>query len=194
MVKTILKEERVTIPEGVEASIKSKIVSIKGKLGELSRSFQKVPVQFVPELDDKKRVSAIAVRIWFAKSKPKSCVTSICRHIKNMIIGVTKGFTYVMKYGYKIFPLQPLAIDNGSTLQVTNYLGEKYIRKVKAVRGTKIITTDQDQKREVKVTGIDREAIGLTCALIHQSCVAHNKDKRMFKDGLYLLHRNVSEE
>jgi ribosomal protein L6P/L9E len=44
MVKTILKEERVDVPENVTVSVKSKIVTVKGALGELTRSFQKVPV------------------------------------------------------------------------------------------------------------------------------------------------------
>lgn len=44
MVKTILKEEKVDVPENVVASVKSKVVSISGPLGKLVRSFQKVPV------------------------------------------------------------------------------------------------------------------------------------------------------
>lgn len=39
MVKAILREEKVEIPEGVTATVKSKVVTIKGILGELSRSF-----------------------------------------------------------------------------------------------------------------------------------------------------------
>ena len=143
MVKVIVKEDRVEVPEGVTLSVKSKVISVKGPRGELSRTFQTVPVQIIEETDASKRVVAVVVRVWFAKSKPKSCVTTICRHISNMIQGVTKGYKYVMKYGYNILPMQPTAVEGGKVLQVTNYLGEKYIRKIRAVRGVIVVTKDK---------------------------------------------------
>ena len=33
-----------------------------------------------------------------------------------MINGVTKGYKYVMKYGYKILPMQPVASEDGKEL------------------------------------------------------------------------------
>ena len=194
MVKVIVKEDRVEVPEGVTLSVKSKVISVKGPRGELSRTFQTVPVQIIEETDASKRVVAVVVRVWFAKSKPKSCVTTICRHISNMIQGVTKGYKYVMKYGYNILPMQPTAVEGGKVLQVTNYLGEKYIRKIRAVRGVIVVTKETDAKKEIEVTGIDRDAVGLTCALINQNCRSKNKDKRKFRDGIYIYQRGLQDE
>ena len=194
MVKVIVKEDRVEIPENVTVSVKSKVISVSGPKGKLTRAFSTVPVQIIEETNDKKKVVAVVVRIWFAKSKPKSCVTTICRHITNMVQGVTKGFKYVMKYGYNILPMQPTAVEGGKVLQVTNYLGEKYIRKIRAVAGVTVATKDADNKKEIEICGIDRDAVGLTCALINQNCRSKNKDKRMFRDGIYIYQRGLQDE
>jgi large subunit ribosomal protein L9e len=193
MVKAIVKEEKVEVPANVTVSIKSKVVTVSGPKGKLSRSFQSVPVQILEELDASKKVNAIVVRIWFAKQKPKSCVTTICKHIQNMITGVSTGYKYVMKYGYNILPMQPTAVDGGKTLQVTNYLGEKYIRKIKCVSGVTVVTKEGEMKKEIEVSGIDRDSVGLTCALINQNCKSKNKDKRKFRDGIYIFQRGLNE-
>ena len=81
MVRAILKQERVVIPENVTASLKSKVVTIEGPKGTVQRSFQKVPVQMLSERNADGKIVAIIVRIWFAKSKPKSCVNTIRKHL-----------------------------------------------------------------------------------------------------------------
>ena len=191
MVKKILKEEIVVPEPRVTLTLKAKVVTVEGPKGKLERSFANVPVQMYADTDASKKVTAIRIRVWFAKSKPRSAITSIAKHIKNMMTGVTKGYSYVMKFGYNLTPLQPVAIDNGNTLQVTNYLGEKITRKIRASKGCKISTANADAKKEVEVIGIDNEAVGLTCARINQSCKPHNKDRRKFKDGIYIFTRGL---
>lgn len=193
MVKTILKQELVEIPEEVTVSVKSKVVTVEGPKGSLTRNFRHIPIQ-IGEVKEGDRVTNIMVRIWFAKSKPKSCVNTVCKHIRNMITGVTKGYKYVMKYGYNILPMQPVAIDGGKTLQVVNYLGQKYVRKIKACDGVTIHTKENDAKKEIFVTGIDPSAVGLTCALINQNCTIRNVDRRKFKDGIYISQRLLNDE
>lgn len=189
MVKSIVKEEHVEPLPGVKLTLKSKVVTVEGPKGKLVRSFANVPVQMFAELDDKKAVKAITIRVWFAKSKIKSSITSIAKHIKNMMIGVTKGYHYVMKYGYNLTPMQPVAVEGGKALQVTNYLGEKMNRKVKASAGCSISTANAESKKEIDITGIDCEAVGQTCSRINQSCRPRDKDRRKFKDGIYTFIR-----
>ena len=193
MVKVIMKQETVVVPDEVTISVKSKIVSVKGPNGQLSKSFTKVPIQIREEFNDQKKVVAVNVRIWFANSKSKSCVKSICSHIKNMIIGVTKGFKYTLKYGYNIKPMQPSAINNGKGIQIVNYLGDKYTRKINCVGDSIITTKEGDPKKEIIITGNNKEAVGLTGAMIHQSCRPKNRDKRTFKDGIYFFAKEVNE-
>ena len=69
MVKSILRERRVNVPEDVTVAVKSKVVTVEGVKGILSRSFKGVPIQIQAEKNEDGKVVSILVRIWFAKSK-----------------------------------------------------------------------------------------------------------------------------
>ena len=185
MVRVILKEQRISVPEEVTVKVAKKIVSVEGPRGELKRSFLKTPVQIIP-VKSEGRVSEVLIRIWFSKSKARSAVTTISKHVKNMIEGVTKGFKYTMKYGYNILPMKPTAIENGTVLQVTNFYGQKYIHKVPTQPGVKVAIDEDHVKKRILVTGISKEAVGLTCSRINQTFKSRGVDKRKFKDGIYV--------
>ena len=59
MVKAILKQDRVEIPENVTLSVKSKVITVEGPKGKLVRAFRSVPVQIIEERNDKKKVVAL---------------------------------------------------------------------------------------------------------------------------------------
>jgi large subunit ribosomal protein L6 len=42
---------------------------------------------------------------------------------------------------------------------------------------------------EVTVTGIDKESVGQTAANIERSTTVKNRDRRVFQDGIYLIHK-----
>ena len=193
MVRVILKEKRVKVPEDVTVSIAKKVVFVEGPRGELKRSFLNTPVQIVAVTEDEKVVEVI-VRIWFSKSKPRSSVNSIAKHIQNMITGVTKGFKYTMKYGYNILPMKPTAINGGKTLQVTNYYGQKYIHKVDTQPGVTVSILDDHVKKLIDIRGICKDAVGLTCSRINQTFKSKGVDKRMFKDGIYVQTKALDDD
>ena len=193
MVKPILKQDTVDVPENVKLNVKAKVVTVEGPKGTLVRDFRKVPVQIIESKNDEGKVTQVTIRIWFAKSKPKSCLNTIRKHIKNMINGVTRGYKYVMKYGYKILPMQPVTSEDGKTLSVINFLGNKYVRKIQALDGVTIKTNEEDNKKEIEVYGIDPNLVGLTCALINQNCKSKDVDKRKFLDGIYIFQKGFEE-
>ncbi len=133
------------------------------------------------------------VRIWFAKSKPNSCVNTIKKHVANMVKGVTKGFRYVMKYGYKILSMECVAVEEGKVLKVINYLGKNQPFKIRALDGVTIKIGDDETKKEIEINGIDPEAVGTTCALISQSCRPKNVDKRKFLDGIFIFKKTTQD-
>ena len=192
MVRVILKEERVSVPENVTLSIAKKVVSVEGPLGQLSRSFRKMPVQIKANKQDD-RVSEVVIRIWFSKSKPRSTVNTISKIIKNMIEGVTEGFKYTMKFGYNILPMKPTAVDGGKVLQVTNYYGQKYIHKVPTQEGVTVSVSEDIVKKHIFVSGINKEAVGLTCSRINQTFRSRGVDKRKFMDGIYVESKGNME-
>lgn len=52
MVRLIMKMESLLIPENVTMEIKNKIVTCKGALGELKKSFKKFNVQLIPKYNE----------------------------------------------------------------------------------------------------------------------------------------------
>lgn len=82
--KTIRGTERVDIPEGITVSVKNRIVTVEGPRGKLVRNFRHA------QIDMKKEGNQIVVDKWFGSRKELSVVHTICSHIQNMYVGVTK--------------------------------------------------------------------------------------------------------
>lgn len=68
-------------------SVNSRVVTVKGPRGELTRRFKHTDAE-MEIIGGKKR--KLKVTIWFGKRKNLACIRTICTHIKNMIVGVTK--------------------------------------------------------------------------------------------------------
>merc|ERR1712196_686017 len=97
--KTVYSSGKVTIPDNCECTIKSRLVQVKGPRGTLTKSFKHMSVDLC-KLDDK----TIQVEKWFGTSKELAIIKTVCSHIQNLFIGVTKGFEYRMKMVYAHFP------------------------------------------------------------------------------------------
>ena len=59
MVKSIMKQEVVTVPSEVTLTIKNKIVTAKGPLGEISKSFKKFNAQLIPAYGSDKKIESV---------------------------------------------------------------------------------------------------------------------------------------
>merc|ERR1712083_1295693 len=94
--KVINTHQLVTIPEGVDVSVKSRVVTVKGSRGTLVKS-----------------------------------------HITNLISGVTRGYKYKMRAVYAHFPINCAISEGGTLVEVRNFLGEKYTRRVRMHDGVK---------------------------------------------------------
>merc|ERR1712228_958086 len=55
---------------------------------------------------------------------------TFCSHISNMSKGVTLGFRYKLRAAYAHFPINCTVVQGGALLEVRNFLGEKFLRKV----------------------------------------------------------------
>lgn len=80
--KTINANQCVKIPRGIEASVKSRVVTIKGPRGLLKRNFKHLSLDIHMS---SKRV--LKVEKWFGKKKELAAVRTVCSHIQNMIKG-----------------------------------------------------------------------------------------------------------
>ena len=170
--KTILKAGTVDIPDGVTVSLKSRIVTVKGPRGEIVKDFKHLPIDLT--MKDEKTVK---VERWFTTGKQASCIRTACSHIGNMIIGVTKGFEYKMRFVYAHFPINVAITGAKNKIEIRNFLGEKIVRTVDAYPGV-TATRSADIKDEIVVVGNDIDNVSKTCALVQQICAVKRKDIR----------------
>merc|ERR1719491_1547132 len=101
----------------------------------------------------------VQVDLWFATRKQLACVRTVCSHIENMIIGVTRGFLYKMRFVYSHFPIN-VSIAGGN-VEIRNFLGERRVRKVKLPEGVKYLRSE-DTKDEIQLSGIDITQVSIT--------------------------------
>ena len=108
---------------------------VKGKRGTLRRNFNHL------SLDIKVKDNKVVVEKWFGNKKELAAVRTLISHIKNMIKGVTYGYRYKMKSVYAHFPINLVIGEKGESLEIRNYLGEKFTRQVGLVPGVKVSNT-----------------------------------------------------
>ena len=178
MVKLDRVEHTVEIPEGVTASIDGDMVTITGPKGSGSRDFVSARHDIFQE------GGALIVRVDIPRRKERALAGTWNAHLNNMVKGVTDGFTYTLKALYSHFPMT-LAVK-GNQLIVNNYFGERVPRSAAILNGVEVKVQN---KTEVVVSGIDKEAVGQTAAIIERSTTGKKRDRRVFQDGIYLIEK-----
>merc|ERR1711868_198779 len=134
----------------------------------------------------------LLVEKWMGSSKDKAAVRTVCSHISNMSKGVTLGFRYKLRAAYAHFPINCTVVKGGAELEVRNFLGEKFLRRVPMAEGV-TVEISKAQKDELYVNGNDIEAVSKSAARIQQSTTVKNKDIRKFLDGLYVSEKTTIE-
>jgi large subunit ribosomal protein L6 len=81
----------IPVPDGVTVSIKDKKVTVKGSKATLARDFSYAPISL--DVNGNK----VQLTAQWPRKKESAMVGTIESHIKNMITGVTKGYTYKLK-------------------------------------------------------------------------------------------------
>jgi len=173
---------KVEIPEGVKVNIDGKRVEVIGEKGRLVRDFSNSPVSI--NIED----GQVVVYTDDTRRKAVAMVGTVCAHIRNMIKGVTKGFTYKLKIVYAHFPISVKV--EGDKILIENFLGERAPRVAKIVGNTKVIV----KKDDVILQGINIEEVGQTAANIEQATKIKNKDPRKFLDGIYVYEKHEGFE
>lgn len=176
----IKMKKTINIPEGVTIQLTDSTLTIKGEKGELKRDF------FHPRVK-----CNINKEVTFESKKEsrrdKRVMNTFVSHVKNMITGVTEGFTVLMRAVYSHFPMN-MKID-GNAFIINNFIGEQHPRRAKINEGVNTEISGQ----EIKITGIDIEKVSQTAANIEKATIIRNKDRRIFQDGIYVVKKAKEE-
>merc|ERR1712168_1293549 len=105
--KLLHHSQEVTVDEGVTCSVKSRLVTVTGPRGTLTKSFRHLKVEMKST-----GPASILVEKWMGSTRDKAAVRTVCSHISNM--------------------------SKGATLEVRNFLGEKFLRKVPMAEGVTV--------------------------------------------------------
>lgn len=178
MVQEAIYEAKVDVPDNVDVKIEGMKVIAKGPKGILEKDFS-----FAKGIELVKENKKIIVRAYFPKRRTKALVGTIKAHIRNMIIGVTKGYRYKLKIIFSHFPVSVKV--QGDKIIIENFLGEKAPRIAKVVGNVNVKVESDD----IIVEGIDIEAVGQTAANIELATKISEFDRRVFVDGIYIYEK-----
>jgi len=143
----------VAIPEGVTVDVKDNVVTVKGKLGELSQEFSNVTIK-VEEGD-------------VLVTRPSEAKEDKAKHglyrslVFNMIEGVSKGWTKELELvgvGYR-------ASNQGQKLDLA--LGFSHTIVLNVAKEVKVETISEKGKNPIiKLTSFDKQLVGQVAAKI----------------------------
>jgi len=161
MPKAVFVEKTVEAPEGVTLELKNMAVKVNGPKGNLERDFTGEPVKLA--LSKNK----INLSVAFPRKRELAMLGTIEAHIRNMIIGVTQGYTYRLTIVYSHFPI---TVDiKPKMVEIKNLYGQRN----------------------------PKEHVGQTSANIQEVCKLRgkeHKDPRRFMDGIWLKEHGIGIE
>ena len=183
MVKLDQIRHEIALGEGVSASVEDANLSMSGPNGSMSRAFEPSKVNVSVE------GSNVVVQCDLPRRKEKALCGTWRAHITNMRTGVTDGFAYRLKAVYSHFPMT-LNVT-GPTLEIKNLFGEKVPRVANLIYHGDVVVSVEG-KSDVVVTGVDREKVGQTAAIIERACKIRGRDRRIFQDGIYIVSKGAN--
>jgi len=180
MVLVELSQRAIEIPDGVQLNVDGRKIKVVGAKGTLEEDFSHLPVQFALENRTLRIYSA------WARKREVALVGTALAHVRNMIRGVTSGYTYKLKIVYAHFPMTVKVQDKERRVMIDNFTGEKTPRISKIVGSAKVKVVSD----EIHVQGSKLGDVSQTAANIQASTRIRDKDQRVFLDGIYVFEKS----
>ena len=178
--KTLNQKKTIKIPDDVQVSVKNRVIRVKGPRGTLTKDIKHIQL----DIHQDREAKTLTVEAWHGDRRKNAQVNLVCSLVENLITGVQKGYRHKMKFVYAHFPVNCVITEDNKTIEIRNFLGEKYVRRVTMLEGVTVSLTGQ--KDEIQVEGNDLEAVSQSAANIHCATLVRNKDIRKFLDGIYV--------
>ena len=169
-----MAELLVKIPEKVSANLEGYMLTVTGPLGTTQRDFSRIRL-FIEFHNGN-----IKLRSYSDRRNDVAVLGTASSLIKNMFLGVTRGYIYKLKIVSAHFPISVKV--KGKEILIENFYGEKSPRVAKIIGLCKVSVEGDD----VIVQGIAKEDVGQTAANIEAATTVRRKDQRVFLDGVYV--------
>ena len=170
------------IPENVNVSFKSYMLTVEGPLGKTYKNFRRIPV------DIKINDNMVLLKAQGTRNANYAIMNTARSIIRNLLEGVIDGYTIKMKVVFSHFPIN-VKID-GKQVLIENFQGERAPRVTKIWGETKVVPKGDD----VIITGHVLTDVSQTAAEIENKSRVKNKDHRVFLDGIYKFEKKKGIE
>lgn len=170
----------VLVPEGVNVYMRDGKLVAKGPMGECAKDFSRIPVEL--RLEDGK----VVIKPLLKKRRGYAVLKTSASHVRNLLLGVLRGYVYKLKIAYAHFPLSVKV--KGGEVVIENFLGERAPRRARIVGSLTKVRVEGD---DVIVEGPCLEEVSQTAANIELATKIKEKDPRVFLDGVYVYERKL---
>lgn len=172
-------EKSMALAESASIEVSGKKVKVSGPKGTIEREF--VPRDLLIEKTD----SRVKVSSQSEKKSQRAIVGTTMAHIRNMMVGVTKGYTYRLKIVFSHFPVT-VKVEKDKVI-IQNFMGERKPRIASIVGGAQVKIEGQD----VTVTGIDLDEVSQTAGNIELTTRITGYDRKVFEDGIWITSKGA---
>ncbi len=152
-------------------------ITVKGKLGEL-----KTEIRY-PFLHLKHEGNILYIETDKNVAYQKAIAGTLAAGVKNMIKGVNEKYTAELELIYMHFPATVKI--NGNKLIVENFVGERKPREIPLPKDVEVKVNGT----KIKISGIDKYSVGQIAGSIESKIQIKNKDRRVFKDGIFITKK-----
>jgi large subunit ribosomal protein L6 len=187
MVKTMIFDDEIEIPEGVSIKIdNNNQITVEGPNGgPITKNLSHIRGLNIFLEDNKLKFVS-----HFPKNNTLALAKTVMNLINNLIIGVQTNYKYFCKICYSHFPFTAEVKPDKNQIHVINFLGERAPRKARYLPHVKVDLDGDD----IILNGPDKESLGQVAANLKRVCRIRKKDPRVFQDGIYLYKKQIGEK
>ena len=170
-------DEKISFPEGTVCKVENGVIICTKGANSLQRPLGTAEIEASVENNE------LSLKCARGNKKQLNVIRSLAAHVRNMIVGLDKKFSYTLEACNVHFPMT-LKLD-GNKLIINNFLGEKTPRFAYIPEGVHV----EIKGLKITLTSHDREKAGQAMANIEYSTKVRKRDRRVFQDGIYLVER-----
>jgi large subunit ribosomal protein L6 len=162
---------------GGDVSIENNKIIVKGKEGQL-----KTEIKY-PFINVKREGDTIFIEAEKDIAYQKAIAGTLAAEIRNMLKGVNEKYTAELELVYMHFPASLKVV--GEKFVVENFVGERKAREIPLPKNIEVKISGT----KIKVSGIDKYLVGQVAGTIESKIQIKNKDRRVFKDGIFITKK-----